>query len=418
MKKFITLLTACILCVVAILPLSAFAASSAATLTGPGVVRAGDTITLSFNLAGSNIYAASGILSFDSNQLTLTGTKQTISAPWIVEFNGNNMVAYDNNLTAPISNSKSLFTVTFKVKSVAPGTNIKVQVKTVKTSDGIKDTDLNDITYSVTVAQPLSSDATLKGLTVSGSTLTPAFSAGTTTYSIGTVPFSVSKLTVSASANHAGAKVSVSGTSLSVGANTVTITVTAENGSKKTYKINVTRQQDPNYKASSNANLGTLNVSSGQLSPAFSPDKTEYIVYVPFEVTTFGITGTAQDKKAVSVTSATIPELSLGENKTSLTVTAEDGTKKTYTVTVMRMPLLNESLPEVTPTPTPTASPTDAPIEQEQPDDRAIIWSWQTIALLVLACLLGAVISWVITSLIIGKRKAYRNYSAENDYDF
>ena len=137
MKKVFSILTAIVLCLALMLPITVSAASASASLTGPGTVRAGDTITLSFNLNGSGLYGASGTLSYDSNQVTLTGTTQAIGSPWAVEFNGNNFVAYDNNLSNPINGNKTLFTATFKVKSVAVGTNIKISYTGVKASDGV-----------------------------------------------------------------------------------------------------------------------------------------------------------------------------------------------------------------------------------------------------------------------------------------
>ena len=104
MKKIISILTVLLFCLALMLPVTVSAASASASLSGPGTVRAGDTITLSFNLNGSGIFGASGTLSYDSSQVTLSGTSQKIGAPWAVEFNGNNFVAYDNNLTNPINN--------------------------------------------------------------------------------------------------------------------------------------------------------------------------------------------------------------------------------------------------------------------------------------------------------------------------
>ncbi|MBQ9543937.1 MAG: cadherin-like beta sandwich domain-containing protein [Clostridia bacterium] len=85
-----------------------------------------------------------------------------------------------------------------------------------------------------------SSDNKLKSLAVSAGTLSPAFSASESSYTL-SVEYSVKKLNVSAVAEDSKAKVSISDTELSLGSNKITITVTAENGSKRTYTLNVTR---------------------------------------------------------------------------------------------------------------------------------------------------------------------------------
>ncbi len=151
MKKIVSSLAALILTMCLLLPFTASAALASASLAGPGTVRAGDTITLTFKLSGSGLFGASGTLSYDGNQLQLTGTKQVIAAPWAVEFNGSNMVAYDNNLSSPINGSKDLFTMSFKVKDVAAGTKITVSYTDVKASVSSTDANVGTVSYSVTV---------------------------------------------------------------------------------------------------------------------------------------------------------------------------------------------------------------------------------------------------------------------------
>ena len=78
-------------------------------------------------------------------------------------------------------------------------------------------------------------------MSVSPGTLSPAFSADTTSYSV-SVGADVKELVVSATANDAKAKVSVSGNKkLKTGENTIQVTVTAESGDKRTYKIVCTK---------------------------------------------------------------------------------------------------------------------------------------------------------------------------------
>jgi len=127
------------------------------------------------------------------------------------------------------------------------------------------------------------------------------------------------------------------------------VTVTAQSGAKKTYTIKVTREKDPNYKASGNARLKSLTPGQGILSPAFTPDVTAYVVYLPYEIMTFNAKGEMEDAKAQGASSTEI-KLEAGENIFTITGKAEDGTEKAYTIKVMRMPSTSESKPLATPT--------------------------------------------------------------------
>lgn len=371
MKIKISIITV-ILCVLCLLPIPVLAASASGSLTGPGTVRAGDTITLSFNLNGSGIFGASGTLSYDSNQVTLSGTQQSIASPWMVEFNGNNFVAYDNNLTNPINSNTTLFTVTFKVKdSVATGANIKISYSDVKASDGSADINVGTVSYSATVAAPLSGENTLSSLTVSNATISPAFSAGTTDYTA-KVPFSVSKLDVSATAKDSKAKVSVDSPTLTPNGNTkVTVTVTAENGAKKYYTINVFREQDPNYVASNNNKLSGITVDGFLLSPVFTENNTRYLIWLPYETESVSVSATAADGKA-SVQIVGGDTLYAGQdNEIKIICTAEDGSKKEYIVVAKRAAAHDGSVEEIPdePVDTETEATEETEVEDSQVPD-------------------------------------------------
>ena len=105
----------------------------------------------------------------------------------------------------------------------------------------------NNNTGSNTAA--LSADNSLKALTISPGTLSPAFKGSTTKYTA-TVDNSVTSIAVSATPVNEKATIeSVTGnTNLAVGANVVQIVVKAENGTTATYKITVTRQADKKLK--------------------------------------------------------------------------------------------------------------------------------------------------------------------------
>ena len=86
---------------------------------------------------------------------------------------------------------------------------------------------------------------------------------------------------------------------------------------------------------SGNALLASLSLDSGTLSPAFSSSGTSYACSVPYEVSSVKVTARAQNSKAkVSVSGGA---LRAGvSSQITVTVTAEDGTVKKYTISVKR----------------------------------------------------------------------------------
>lgn len=327
-----------------LLPVTAEAAG--ASFSGSGSVRAGDSVTVTFSVSGSNIQGITAVLHYDSSALTLTGTRQLIGDSWSVDMSGGNLLAYDQSLNNPISGSSAVLAVTFRVKSgVAAGTKVSATITDIMTSDGNSDQNLNDASWSASVASPPSGNANLSGLSCGSYALSPSFSAGTTEYSV-TVPYDVSRLPLDYRAADGGADVSVSGNQLSVGVNTVVLTVTAANGATRRYTISVTRQPDPTATLSSDADLADLTPSEGKLTPAFAPNITEYAVYVPYETSKISLSATAKDSKALGVTQ---PDASLkeGDNLLTVTCTAEDGATRDYTVHVVRMPAFAGTLPQI-----------------------------------------------------------------------
>jgi VCBS repeat-containing protein len=81
----------------------------------------------------------------------------------------------------------------------------------------------------------------------------------------------------------------------------------------------------------------SLKVSAGNLRPAFSPAITEYTVTVNHRVETITVTLAISGAARVSAPNGEAQPLVTGETVITLTVTMEDGTEKTYTVTVRRL---------------------------------------------------------------------------------
>lgn len=233
-------------------------------------------------------------------------------------------------------------------------------------------------TYTVTVTRAPSSDASLNGLTVSSGSLSPAFASGTTGYTV-SVANGVSSITVTPTVNEGHATLTVNGLAatsgtasgaigLQVGANAIPIVVTAQDGTTtETYTVTVTRAAAAatgGVSRSNDARLSNLTLSNGSLSPAFASGTTSYTANVAYNVSSLTVTSSVSDRAAtvklngVPATSGSASSsirLNVGDNAISVTVTAEDGTTKTYGVTVTRAsedvtppashgPLLNEKL--------------------------------------------------------------------------
>ena len=116
-----------------------------------------------------------------------------------------------------------------------------------------------------------SSDATLKSLTTTQD-LDLVFSKDKTNYSV-TVDKTVNSLGLKAVANDSKATVKIEGDKdFVVGENTVTITVTAENGTKKIYTVTVIKT------ATAEAPLVDLGVKGYELNKEFNPEELEYSV--------------------------------------------------------------------------------------------------------------------------------------------
>ena len=141
-------------------------------------------------------------------------------------------------------------------------------------------------TYTVAVARAASTVSTLSGLVTSSGTLSPTFVAGTLTYSLA-IANSVASVRFTPTATHGGAALTVNSVAVASGQASgllvvaegatmnVPVVVTAQDGvSKTTYTVAVSRA------SSDNALLGSLSVSGGTLSPAFSASSLSYTMAV------------------------------------------------------------------------------------------------------------------------------------------
>ena len=121
---------------------------------------------------------------------------------------------------------------------------------------------------------------------------------------------------------------------LNYGSNVVKVIVKSESGKTNIYTLNITRKDN----RSTDNYLSSLTLSTGELSPAFNKEKTVYDVNVPTNVDSITINALLSSD-AASFKDGYGPRkinLNLGDNQILLTVKAESGIARTYTINVTR----------------------------------------------------------------------------------
>ncbi len=88
---------------------------------------------------------------------------------------------------------------------------------------------------------------------------------------------------------------------------------------------------------SDNANLSSLNISGVKLSPSFSASKTKYTAKVLYETTDVNVTAIPADNNAKVTSVSGNKGLKVGKNTITVTVEAQNGTTKQYTITLTRL---------------------------------------------------------------------------------
>ena len=169
----------------------------------------------------------------------------------------------------------------------------------------------------ITIAK--SSDASLKTLSVSAGTISPAFNKSELAYIVtlpsGTTTVPANIITALATSTLATVTITQPITVTGQG----TVVVTAEDGTVTTYTITI------KVAAATNADLATLSVDPGSLT--FDANTLTYAVTIPYATTAVTVTYTKSDVNATVVKSGD------GITSNTIEVTAADGTtKKTYTI--------------------------------------------------------------------------------------
>ncbi len=215
---------------------------------------------------------------------------------------------------------------------------------------------------SATVSEP----AALGNLSVSDGTLEPPFTPATTSYIV-QLPINISSTTITASPQVAGDSIRIDNQAItsqtitlsSPGAEqsiTIVVTDTGTGGTSKSYTVQVKRAA-----LTGNNSLDGLGISPGSLAPTFEADVLRYTASVANGIGSVTITPTLSDpaatmtvngQPAISGQARSINLQGGGQITTiPITITAQNGSTKTYEVSVSRGPSNNNNLQGLTITP-------------------------------------------------------------------
>ena len=337
-----------------------------------GVTDADGVISLA---VGSNVITVEVTAEDDSTTQTYTVTVTRAEPPSTdatlkgLMLSGVDFGTFDTtttSYTAQVANSLSETTVTPEVND--SGASYVIKLGGVTDPDGVitlsvgsniitvevpAEDDATTRTYTVTVtrSEPPSTDATLKGLMLSGVDF-GTFDTTTTSYTA-QVANSVTQTTGAPAVNDSGASyvIKLGGVTdadgvvvLRVGSNVITVEVTAEDDSTtRSYTVTVTRAEPPTPELSDDAMLNALTLSGIDFG-TFDSTTSSYTAQAANSVTQTTVTPTVNDSgasyviKLGGVTDADgVISLAVGSNVITVEVTAEDdSTTQTYTVTVTR----------------------------------------------------------------------------------
>lgn len=242
-----------------------------------------------------------------------------------------------------------------------------------------------------TTSTQKSSNANLSNLGIRPNDFS-GFTPGTTTYNV-TVPEDVGSVEVYATAQDSGATISGTGNkTLEYGENALSVVVTAEDGTTKTYTINVTREGEESTEEPTEIVNGLSNITIGdlKLTPSFKTDVYEYTIKYIGEDTSLDIQTVATDP-SYTVEILGNEDLKEGENTITILVSDSEGNNvATYQLTVNKSLVDEEDLAR------------EEEERQQQEQRRMLMIAGGIIALIL-----------IIVIIIVVKRRRNRAYAEE-----
>lgn len=233
-------------------------------------------------------------------------------------------------------------TLTLKNSNQQPSNDNTLTINNIFINDEAVD---NLVTkYSVGVSKVVSTDSTIKNMTVSQGNMNPSWNPSVYDYVIYNIADTINSIRFSHTCNAGNCSVKYDGgksvagqqVSLNMGENNITLLVTAEDGkTTSTYNFIVYRGES----SFNSSKISTLSIGTNKLDSEFNRDVFEYKVTVANEVTS--IKDLLQYELIDTNASVEIKgddNFVVGENTCEITVTSSLGdNKNTYKIVVTRM---------------------------------------------------------------------------------
>ena len=256
-----------------------------------------------------------------------------------------------NSLTLTANGNGVIKLNGFPLESGVPSSEFELKVGANIALIEVKNTGTVAKTYKIEIHRmPASDDTRLTDLKVAGGIFEKAFDPADTAFTA-FVSNATDSVTVTAVLSSGLASLAIndipvkSGAAsgrigMETGVNRVKLAVTAENGNVRMYALRIIRA------GNGNSDLGSLSLSVGAISPVFNPEILTYSLTVPFTEASTKVTAetvnplstlSLNDTAAISGSPVDF-NLPVGITSIGIVVTAQNGDKKTYTVTVTRTP--------------------------------------------------------------------------------
>lgn len=292
------------------------------------VIRVGDTFKVDYVLSGLTaknieLNGIEGIINYDKDVLDLVG----ISSNSLDDYSNYNYLTskylYASNKV--LDEDSVVLTFTFKAK-MEQNTNIKMTNEKVAI-DGTEVKLVSNSDIDIKIARALNTNNDITSLTSSIGTFDKPFDKNVLEYTL-YVDYWVKSVTLNGVlGDEYASTLAFKEYALTGDKTVITLPVVAENGDIKSYTINVVKV----YPKSTNNYLSKLEIEGYEIE--FNKDTLEYSIKVSSDVETLDITAVAEDSSA-RVNIYGNSDFKEGENTVTVVVTAEDGSERTYTITV------------------------------------------------------------------------------------